>query len=96
MENAGIATAALDFSAEFGRNLEYYTGFVFDVTSPKLGPQTPIAGGGRYDQPARRRRRAAARASRRLGDPHRAAAGGGQRERGMTDKLILAAPPRAA
>ena len=49
MENAGIATAALDFAAEFGRNLEYYTGFVFDVTSPKLGPATPIAGGGRYD-----------------------------------------------
>ncbi len=46
----GIDTAALSFSAEFGRNLEYYTGFVFDVISSSLGGKTPIAGGGRYDK----------------------------------------------
>ena len=50
MAAAGIDTAALSFSAEFGRNLEYYTGFVFDVISPLLGGKTPIAGGGRYDK----------------------------------------------
>ncbi len=38
------------FSAEFGRNLEYYTGFVFEVLATSLGPATPVAGGGRYDQ----------------------------------------------
>ena len=37
------------FSAEFGRNLEYYTGFVFEISVPELGPRSPIAGGGRYD-----------------------------------------------
>lgn len=49
LQAAGIDTASLEFSAEFGRNLEYYTGFVFDVVSPKLAAQSPIAGGGRYD-----------------------------------------------
>lgn len=47
---AGIDTGALAFSAEFGRTLEYYTGFVFDIVSPRLGERTPIAGGGRYDR----------------------------------------------
>lgn len=47
---AGIDTSALAFSAEFGRTLEYYTGFVFDIVSPRLGERTPIAGGGRYDR----------------------------------------------
>ena len=47
---AGIDTGAISFAAEFGRTLEYYTGFVFDIVSPKLGDRTPIAGGGRYDR----------------------------------------------
>jgi len=47
---AGIDTSALSFAAEFGRTLEYYTGFVFDIVSPELGDRTPIAGGGRYDK----------------------------------------------
>ena len=38
------------FSAEFGRNLEYYTGFVFEVIAPALGAKSPVAGGGRYDE----------------------------------------------
>lgn len=50
MADAGIDVAALSFSAEFGRNLEYYTGFVFEVTVPTLGELSPIAGGGRYDK----------------------------------------------
>lgn len=49
MADAGIAPAAAEFSAEFGRNLAYYTGFVFEVVSPKLGRTSPIGGGGRYD-----------------------------------------------
>lgn len=50
MADAGIDVATLKFSAEFGRNLEYYTGFVFEVTAPTLGQDSPIAGGGRYDK----------------------------------------------
>ncbi|HEX5958343.1 MAG TPA: ATP phosphoribosyltransferase regulatory subunit [Hyphomicrobiaceae bacterium] len=49
IENAGVSTADAHFSAEFGRNLDYYTGFVFEVVSPVLGRRSPIAGGGRYD-----------------------------------------------
>jgi len=49
LEAAGIATAGATFSAEFGRDLEYYTGFVFEISVPRLGPRSPVAGGGRYD-----------------------------------------------
>ena len=45
----GIDVAEIEFSAEFGRNLEYYTGLVFEVVTPGLGSASPIAGGGRYD-----------------------------------------------
>ncbi len=46
---AGINSSNADFSAEFGRTLEYYSGFVFEIEAPTLGPDSPIAGGGRYD-----------------------------------------------
>jgi len=49
IEQGGASTGEAQFSAEFGRNLEYYTGFVFEVIAPALGPQSPVAGGGRYD-----------------------------------------------
>jgi ATP phosphoribosyltransferase regulatory subunit len=49
IEEAGVSTAGARFSAEFGRNLDYYTGFVFEALSPALGPRSPLAGGGRYD-----------------------------------------------
>ena len=45
----GIDIAQAVFSAGFGRAFEYYTGFVFEILSPVLGPGTPICGGGRYD-----------------------------------------------
>ena len=38
------------FSAEFGRNLEYYTGFVFQLEMPGEGIAGHLAGGGRYDK----------------------------------------------
>ena len=50
LANAGIDLDRVSFSAEFGRNLEYYTGLVFEITTPELGPQSPVAGGGRYDR----------------------------------------------
>jgi|RhiMetdeSRZDD1v2_1073273.scaffolds.fasta_scaffold13462_11 ATP phosphoribosyltransferase regulatory subunit len=37
------------FSASFGRNLEYYTGFVFEVEADIAGTTMQVAGGGRYD-----------------------------------------------
>jgi ATP phosphoribosyltransferase regulatory subunit len=49
IEAAGIDLSAAEFSAEFGRNLEYYTGFVFEMIAPGLGTKSPVAGGGRYD-----------------------------------------------
>lgn len=39
--------AAITFSTVFGRSLEYYTGFVFQVEA--RGPGLSVAGGGRYD-----------------------------------------------
>src|SRR5690606_34529976 len=45
----GIDPALIEFSAEFGRNLEYYTGFVFEIVVPELGTGSPVGGGGRYD-----------------------------------------------
>lgn len=49
MHERGISVEACRFLADFGRNLEYYTGFVFQIEfSTPAGP-VPIAGGGRYD-----------------------------------------------
>lgn len=50
LSEAGIDMAQAEFSAEFGRNLEFYTGFVFEFVLPKLGRASPVAGGGRYDR----------------------------------------------
>ncbi|HFC05054.1 MAG TPA: ATP phosphoribosyltransferase regulatory subunit [Rhizobiales bacterium] len=46
----GMKNGTISFAAEFGRALEYYTGFVFqiEVTDVDGGPLV-IAGGGRYD-----------------------------------------------
>lgn len=41
--------ADVEFSAEFGRTIQYYTGFVFEVIAEPLGSESPVAGGGRYD-----------------------------------------------
>jgi ATP phosphoribosyltransferase regulatory subunit len=46
---AGVDVSEAEFSAEFGRGLAYYTGFVFEIIAPELGPSSPVAGGGRYD-----------------------------------------------
>lgn len=50
LADAGIDLDRVTFSAEFGRNLEYYTGLVFEVLAPKLSAKSPVAGGGRYDR----------------------------------------------
>lgn len=50
LANAGVDVEAATFSAEFGRNLGYYTGLVFEITAPGFDSNSPIAGGGRYDE----------------------------------------------
>ncbi|MEQ1578850.1 MAG: ATP phosphoribosyltransferase regulatory subunit [Hyphomicrobium sp.] len=49
LRRAGVDIENAEFSAEFGRTLEYYTGFVFEVFMPTASAFSPIAGGGRYD-----------------------------------------------
>ena len=45
----GIEPARVQFAAHFGRNMEYYTGLVFELWArDKEGP-VQVAGGGRYD-----------------------------------------------
>lgn len=47
---AGIDLSRATFAAEYGRKLEYYTGFVFQLEVPDMkGQAGQIAGGGRYD-----------------------------------------------
>ena len=50
----GVDAGALPFRAAFGRNLEYYSGFVFEVQAPGRDDLPPLAGGGRYDAMTRR------------------------------------------
>ena len=44
----GIDLARVTFAADFGRRLDYYTGFVFEIHDRAEAPQ--IVGGGRYDR----------------------------------------------
>ena len=76
LKSLGVDPAQVQFTAHFGRNMEYYTGFVFELWArDKEGP-VQMAGGGRYDtmmemlgakKPGQRHR---------LRHPHRARAGG--------------------
>ena len=45
----GIDPARTTFAAHFGRNMEYYTGFVFELWSRDAEGPIEVAGGGRYD-----------------------------------------------
>jgi ATP phosphoribosyltransferase regulatory subunit len=49
LKSLGVAADKITFAARFGRNMEYYTGFVFELGArDKEGP-VQLAGGGRYD-----------------------------------------------
>ena len=50
LEKLGFDEKGLDFAARFGRNMEYYTGIVFELWSRDSEGPVQIAGGGRYDQ----------------------------------------------
>ncbi|HEY5347272.1 MAG TPA: ATP phosphoribosyltransferase regulatory subunit, partial [Rhizomicrobium sp.] len=45
----GIDPSRVTFAARFGRNMEYYTGFVFELWSHDDEGPVQVAGGGRYD-----------------------------------------------
>jgi ATP phosphoribosyltransferase regulatory subunit len=49
-EDAGLNPRRFKFSANFGRELEYYTGFVFKIEVETALGTNDIAGGGRYDE----------------------------------------------
>jgi ATP phosphoribosyltransferase regulatory subunit len=46
----GVDTESLTFAADFGRRLDYYTGFVFEIHDPRRRDGRQIMGGGRYDR----------------------------------------------
>lgn len=54
IEAAGVPPDDLVFDASFGRNLEYYDGFVFEMRANGVGDHPPLSGGGRYDALTRR------------------------------------------
>lgn len=48
-EDQGLNPRRFWFSATFGRELEYYTGFTFQIEAELGGMPVVVAGGGRYD-----------------------------------------------
>ena len=46
----GLDVASFAFTAAFARNLDYYTGFIFEVQDPRRPDGKPVVGGGRYDR----------------------------------------------
>lgn len=49
IDSRGLDLAELRYNAAFGRPLDYYTGFVYEIHDGQHKPQT-LAGGGRYDR----------------------------------------------
>ncbi|HYP57484.1 MAG TPA: ATP phosphoribosyltransferase regulatory subunit [Beijerinckia sp.] len=50
MAARGHDVASLSFATRFTRNLDYYTGFVFEAHDRQRPDEKPIVGGGRYDR----------------------------------------------
>jgi ATP phosphoribosyltransferase regulatory subunit len=46
----GVDVGAISFSSSFGRGLDYYTGFVFELHAPRGASPGPLVAGGRYDE----------------------------------------------
>jgi ATP phosphoribosyltransferase regulatory subunit len=46
----GVDVGRIRFSTAFGRGLDYYTGFVFELHDGGSGPNGPLVAGGRYDE----------------------------------------------
>ncbi|HEY7662754.1 MAG TPA: ATP phosphoribosyltransferase regulatory subunit [Xanthobacteraceae bacterium] len=45
----GVEVSRIQFSTAFGRGLDYYTGFVFELHDPAGRAEGPLVAGGRYD-----------------------------------------------
>jgi len=45
----GVDVRRIRFSTAFGRGLDYYTGFVFELHNPSVGAAGQLVAGGRYD-----------------------------------------------
>jgi ATP phosphoribosyltransferase regulatory subunit len=50
MAARGLDVSSFRFAADFARNLDYYTGFIFEIHAPAPGASRPAVGGGRYDR----------------------------------------------
>lgn len=50
MAARGLEIASFSFAAGFARNLDYYTGFIFELHDPARPEAKPLVGGGRYDR----------------------------------------------
>ncbi|MEP4769105.1 MAG: ATP phosphoribosyltransferase regulatory subunit [Roseibium sp.] len=50
LSKKGIDLNRLTFAAEFGRRLDYYSGFVFEIHADASKSEGPLVGGGRYDR----------------------------------------------
>ena len=46
----GIDVGRIRFSTAYGRGLDYYTGFVFELHDQSAAPNGPLVAGGRYDE----------------------------------------------
>ncbi len=46
----GVDVGRIRFSTAYGRGLDYYTGFVFELHDPAGAPNGPLVAGGRYDE----------------------------------------------
>jgi ATP phosphoribosyltransferase regulatory subunit len=49
LKSLGVDPGRVSFAARFGRNMEYYTGFVFELWARDSEGPVQVAGGGRYD-----------------------------------------------
>jgi ATP phosphoribosyltransferase regulatory subunit len=54
LQTHGMKVENYVFSAAFVRDLDYYTGFVFEAVDPRRADGRPVVGGGRYDGLAKR------------------------------------------
>ncbi len=49
MAARGLDVGRFSFACDFARNLDYYTGFIFEIGHPSRADGKPLVGGGRYD-----------------------------------------------
>ena len=50
MATLGLDVSTFDFAADFARNLDYYTGVIFEIRDARLPDGQLVVGGGRYDR----------------------------------------------